>query len=281
MVSSNVTDTGNNNPAFDHAETLARFVALEPSAAPAFQARFPNFIPMVWWNFKMHREERSEMDLDFFWTLKRKSKGGPLNESAVLSEAEKQSLGLTGLKPELNAFAKSWLRRLAGSTSGFGSEEDGQQYQDFAVELREIYPPPTAVPLWQFFQAELRNAWQEGRPPFPIETSVKLIAGGFSNIISFPSLFNTEFLGMEAFLGTYNQTHPYQLAVMFLSASPWRAGICNLETCKKRFIKDKPATRYCSTACSNEAQRISGSAWWERNGNQWRAKSKKRKAKEK
>ena len=39
---------------------------------------------------------------------------------------------------------------------------------------------------------------------------------------------------------------------MFLGTQSWRASLCQRESCRKRFVKDKPSRRYCSEKCSRE-----------------------------
>lgn len=111
-------------------------------------------------------------------------------------------------------------------------------------------PSDWPVPYWWPFQQVLRLTWEEG---FPLESSVLLITGA-----------------------ERGHAYPYQYAVMFLAIEPWRARFC--PRCGKRFVADKPARRFCSTACTGNARQGTRAASWKRHGKKWRTRYEKKKA---
>jgi hypothetical protein len=65
---------------------------------------------------------------------------------------------------------------------------------------------------------------------------------------------------------------PFQRAVMFLGTNPWRASTC---VCGKLFVADKPAQRYCSDKCFQDARRLAKRTWWSDHGEAVRSGKKK------
>jgi hypothetical protein len=126
-----------------------------------------------------------------------------------------------------------------------------------AIERLRREPP---IPFWQAFQRVLRDAWQLG---FPLEECVRLI----SCAAVADRLYSAT--DAEPDLSSY-PVWPYQRAVMFLGVEPWRARFCG--QCGKRFVADKPARRFCSNTCSTKARKASRMDWWNRAGEEWRAK---------
>ena len=61
----------------------------------------------------------------------------------------------------------------------------------------------------------------------------------------------------------------FQFALWLLSREDWRARLCG--QCKRCFIADKAAQRYCSTRCYGEAKRGQRTAWWNKAGKKKRA----------
>ena len=107
------------------------------------------------------------------------------------------------------------------------------------------------VPAWWGAQQGLRRAWEVG---FPLNWCVILISLGHDE--------------------TPFRVWPYQQAIMLLGVEPWRARFCG--TCRKRFVADKPARRFCSTACTGEARKSSRNAWWSDKGKDWREARRRR-----
>lgn len=106
------------------------------------------------------------------------------------------------------------------------------------------------VPTWWIFQAGLLQAWKER---FPADWAVSFIA------LTHPK-------------ATF-EAWPYQRALMFLAVEPWRARFCAI--CGRRFVAEKPATRFCSVECAAGARKESRDAWWRKNGEHWRRKREK------
>jgi hypothetical protein len=141
----------------------------------------------------------------------------------------------------------------------FGAKNEGFFPPRFLEDNRPRTGSPTPgieqeaewEPTWRGFQVGLLQAWQEG---FPADWAVSLIA------LTHPKA------SFEAW--------PYQRALMFLAVEPWRARFCGI--CGKRFVADKPATRFCSAKCAGGARKNSRNAWWHRDGERWRRKREKR-----
>ena len=115
---------------------------------------------------------------------------------------------------------------------------------------------PKKVPFWWALQQMLRRSWEKS---FPLEWCVILIS---------------EMHGDARF-----RAWPFQRAVMFLGVEPWRARFCGV--CGKEFVADKPARRFCSTACATKARQGTRAASWKIHGEEWRTRYQKRKARQK
>jgi hypothetical protein len=63
---------------------------------------------------------------------------------------------------------------------------------------------------------------------------------------------------------------PYQQAVMFLFAEPWRARFCGEQSCNKRFVAAEPKTKYCSEACAHSSRNRQKMTWWNAEGKERR-----------
>src|ERR1700735_1633672 len=112
--------------------------------------------------------------------------------------------------------------------------------------------------IWQLWQALLQESWG------------KLSA---DRIIALLTLWSSTAQSSEAeesevIAGIHIPTaHLYQHAVMFLAMEGWRAKFC--EKCGKRFVKDIPARRFCSDACSNESRKADKRELWKEHGPDW------------
>ena len=148
--------------------------------------------------------------------------------------------------------------------------------------------------IWRACQANLRVAWKS---EFPLTSCIKLINAGIrfdppvegvdyhaANAVAIPREQAAGYqvqINVESDLwlaGT--RVWPYQQAVMYLSANPWRALFCSL--CGNRFVADKPSRKFCSEDCTKKARKSSKLAWWNEHGQNWRegkAKKKPRKRK--
>jgi hypothetical protein len=74
---------------------------------------------------------------------------------------------------------------------------------------------------------------------------------------------------------TYTPSTILQKVLYFLIQHVDRAKRCaNMECTRPLFIATKPNERYCSQACSDNAQRLAKINWWKENGAEWR-KAKK------
>jgi hypothetical protein len=69
--------------------------------------------------------------------------------------------------------------------------------------------------------------------------------------------------------------YPYQHAVMFLAMEGWRAKFC--EKCGKRFVKDIPARKFCSDACTSSSRKAGKRKLWKKHGPDWLKNRKKSK----
>jgi len=158
----------------------------------------------------------------------------------------------------------------AGHLASFANCEDQFAIEEFAAKNEGFFPPrflednrppiksliPTLKqetewrPTWWGFQAGLLQAWKEH---FPADWAVSLIA------LTQPK--------------TRFESWPYQRALMFLAVEPWRARFCAI--CGRRFVAEKPATRFCSVKCAGGARKNSRDAWWHMHGERWRRRREK------
>ena len=111
---------------------------------------------------------------------------------------------------------------------------------------------------WFGLREALRSAWKDGFTP---EYCVILLS----------------FAG-DMPLNPSAEVWPFQRAVMFLAMKPWQAKFCGV--CGKRFVADKPATRFCSTACADRARKASRNDWWKEHGKDWRKRAKTKRGKQ-
>jgi hypothetical protein len=137
-----------------------------------------------------------------------------------------------------------------------------------AVSVSGPLPKLPPIPFWQAFQEALRGAWQAR---FPLEECVRLIScAAVADRLHGQADIEPDLMSYPVW--------PYQRAVMLLGVEQWRARFCGL--CGKSLVADKPARRFCSTACSAKARRDSRSASWSKHGQKWRAKYEGRKLKQ-
>jgi hypothetical protein len=71
----------------------------------------------------------------------------------------------------------------------------------------------------------------------------------------------------------------FQRALYLLLRESWRARIC--ENCDGKFIARRAAQKYCSSDCSQNAQRELKRTWWATHGEEWRRKRNTLKSKRK
>jgi hypothetical protein len=64
----------------------------------------------------------------------------------------------------------------------------------------------------------------------------------------------------------------FQRALYLLFRESWRARLC--ENCDGKFIARRAAQKYCSTDCSENAQRELKRRWWSEHGETWRQERK-------
>jgi len=132
------------------------------------------------------------------------------------------------------------------------------------------------LPYWQHVQAVVRDAWQK---KFPRELMIKLVSVATQPLMQ---MVEAHHAGAEDFdrrdiLEQDVKVWPYQNAVAFLAAQPWRALFCT--ACGKRFAADKPGRKFCSDACTAKARKASKLASWHEHKDEWRSGSKVKAAK--
>jgi hypothetical protein len=69
----------------------------------------------------------------------------------------------------------------------------------------------------------------------------------------------------------------YQRAIMFLYVQPWRASRCEREECRRYFVKEIPARRFCSDTCFHLCRDSGKLKWWHKAGKKQRAQKNKTK----
>jgi len=136
--------------------------------------------------------------------------------------------------------------------SSLGADPSGES------EPAESVPYWKKVPYWWMLQQALRRSWELS---FPLNWCVMLISAAHDQN---PTPF---------------RVWPFQRAVMFLGVEPWRARFCGV--CGNRFVADKPARRFCSSACATRARQGTRAASWKRHGEEWRTRYQKRKPRQK
>lgn len=116
----------------------------------------------------------------------------------------------------------------------------------FCGDYEIVNSPPAAGNenvLWRLWQKLLQESWTM----LTSDRTIALLTMWSSTDESHRSV-GSEVLGVRV-----PTAYPYQRAVMFLAMEPWRASFC--ENCGKRFVKDIPARRFCSDACSHESRK--------------------------
>ena len=127
---------------------------------------------------------------------------------------------------------------------------------------------------WQHVQDVLRSAWQK---KFPRETMIRLVSAPtqiMDRMLEAQAAGDAEFKARDI-LTQDVKVWPYQNAVAFLAAQPWRALFC--ASCGKRFAADKPGRKFCSDACTANARKASKLASWHEHKDEWQVRSKAKK----
>ena len=125
---------------------------------------------------------------------------------------------------------------------------------DFAI----AHSPPINTDekaVWRLWEKFLRESWTKLSP----DRIIALLTRWASRAAESSE---TEVAGVDIPIA-----YPYQRAVMFLALEPWRAAFC--EKCGQRFVKEKPARRYCSDTCFQESRKASKRELWAKHGSEW------------
>lgn len=130
---------------------------------------------------------------------------------------------------------------------------------------------------WQRVQDIVRMAWQR---KFPRDLMIKLVSIPTQ---VFERMIEAAKAGRDIDSGDIVKQSvmvwPYQNAVAFLAAQPWRALFCS--SCGQRFAADKPGRRFCSDACTANARKASKLASWHEHKDEWQQRAAKPKGKAK
>jgi len=119
----------------------------------------------------------------------------------------------------------------------------------------------------------LHDLWT-GRdcPPFMAPVLVGLQIGGLDYTIFNDYGKSTSILRMEWETGEFEfeSNIRFHQAMWLLVRQTWRAKVCL--HCSQCFVARRATQLYCSTDCSELAERELKREWWRKNGNAWRAK---------
>lgn len=132
-------------------------------------------------------------------------------------------------------------------------------------------------PQWQRVQDTVRMSWQK---KFPRETMIRLLSVPTQIMDRMAEAHHggKDFDSRDV-LEQDLQIWPYQNAVAFLAAQPWRALFCS--SCGQRFAADKPGRKFCSDACTAKARKSSKLASWHEHKDEWQQRAAKAKGKSK
>jgi hypothetical protein len=114
---------------------------------------------------------------------------------------------------------------------------------------------------WTPERDRLREAWEAGFP-----------AGKTLELATSPLFLMARQADAEELENTPPKIWPYQEAVLFLHANPWRAKFCN--NCGRRYVKEKPPQKFCSERCTREARKKGKRKLW-KNHPEWLKNRKK------
>ena len=118
---------------------------------------------------------------------------------------------------------------------------------------------------WKMAQRFLRDTWNDNFPEDIFLAMRALLCVFDPSTMDGLTLSGQPYQPSFAELGDLKAgAYPYQTAVQFLFAEPWRARFCG--ECKKRFVAAEPKTKYCSEICSHENRNRQKRDWWDRAG---------------
>ena len=128
---------------------------------------------------------------------------------------------------------------------------------------------------WELAQRMVRDAWHQRFPP---EKAVELISNcsKFSDMErQLNAILTAPNASVEDLLRHLSPAKMYgfQKAVMYLSMQPWRAKVCSLESCKRRYVANAPPQETCGLDCRSQYHKLRKARDWEKSGRQYRKNS--------
>jgi hypothetical protein len=162
-----------------------------------------------------------------------------------------------------------WERRAFGRTS-FDGMLAWQELRDILrqgwnkgqVLLEESVTLITLVA----YHSQLEREWEEA-PDYIKQIPEKYPPEGAENVTK------EDLLGLSAYpieqpkLERISKVWPFQRGIIFLTANPQRARICERYECRARFVAppNKNNTKYCSRSCFEISHRDQNRKWWKQN----------------
>ena len=122
----------------------------------------------------------------------------------------------------------------------------------------------------------LRDLWTgKDCPPYIAPVLLGLTLGGLDYTVLNDDGKSTSRLYMEWKTGEFEfeSNIRFHEAMWLLVRQTWRAKVCT--HCSQCFVASRATQYYCSTDCSELAERQLKREWWRKNGNAWRAKRNK------
>jgi hypothetical protein len=154
-----------------------------------------------------------------------------------------------------------------------------RDYPDFVPDGWWVYQATHSnEEQWRMNQRFLRESWKEQFPQDDLYGMMRLVLSVFDptqiNLLDLSSKPQRPLFAELSDLPSGSS--PYQQAVMFLFAEPWRARFCAEPECGKRFVAAEPKTMYCSEACTHRSRKRQKMAWWNAEGKRARQRNGKR-----
>jgi len=136
---------------------------------------------------------------------------------------------------------------------------------------------------WQLTQSFLREAWDDG---FELELFelMRLLLCVFDPANTEAANFNDRYRPAFADLKEIADDWGFHIGVRYLAERPWAVKICEEKECKRPFVADIPARRYCfekgadGLRCSERAIRRTHLENWYKKGDKQRRERRKAEA---
>lgn len=143
----------------------------------------------------------------------------------------------------------------------------------YDVTEREMQDPEVEAYNWLWIKRALRDLWTgRDRPPYMAPILMGIRPGGLRYDISLEETEDLTDLDFDWKRGqfVFGSKVKFHQAVWFLSRQPWRARAC--QHCGECFVAKRQTQLYCSSDCSELAEKEWKRDWWRKHGNEWREK---------